>query len=70
MRGVRQKAINASAPEWCRVCVILCRPAIVVASRAVGAIVRLFRRDAIAIVRDGTDEGQGCEVPLQLEGGV
>jgi len=42
----------------------------VVASRAVGAIVRLFRRDAIAIVRDGTDEGQGCEVPLQLEGGV
>jgi hypothetical protein len=59
VRVARQKAINACAPKRYRVGSLLCRPGIVIASRAVGAI-----------VRDGTDEVQSCEDPLQLECGV
>jgi hypothetical protein len=67
VRVVRQKAINACAPKRYRVGSLLCRPGIVSLPER---LVRLSGREAIAIVRDGTDEVQSCEDPLQLEGGV
>jgi hypothetical protein len=66
--GVQQKAINACAPKWCRVGLLLCKACYCGRFQSGWCDCRGGMRLRLSgMVRMKV---QSCEVPLQLEGGV